>query len=111
MIRLLLAALLIATASAAPTRADWFVGGYILENLCNRADTDECDGYIVGLIDSLDPVAQASIGDLRACIPTGTTAEGARQAVLDYLSGSPAIRDINASVIVALALSEAFPCE
>ena len=67
-----------------------------------------CWGYIAGVADTLtdEPVAS-----FRYCVPSGIVVNEITDVVITWLEAHPAKRHHTAHSLVALALSEAFPCK
>ena len=59
-------------------------------------------GYVMGISDAYDGSAH--------CSGQSVTAGQTRDVVRLYLEQNPAVRDMNASIIVMVALGQAFPC-
>ena len=82
-----------------------------LHSFCNSGKTNMmngvCAGYIIGVADSL---STGAIQGFNACIPQGPTVEQLRDVVTEWLRGNPANRHYSGEVVVAWALSAAFPC-
>ena len=110
---------------AAPAKAD-FVNGNDLFDHCNVERSDDlhdvktmhCVGYIAGAADGL--INGNVFGQVLAgreddtidfiCVPDRVTAGQMKDVVVAYLSGNPAERHENASVLIAKALLRAWPC-
>jgi hypothetical protein len=105
-----LAMIAVMTAIAAtPANAVYFYDGHDAYNWCvrdagNSVMLAHCSGYVTGLID------QASYNGYDPCLPDGVTVGRMRDAFALYLTDHPDLRDLEASALFEMALSEAFPC-
>src|SRR4051794_7085728 len=68
-----------------------------------------CMGYILGIADTL--AAGAQIGSSRACITGGVNIGQLVDTVTHFLNTSRDIKNGSAGILVATALSDAFPCK
>lgn len=84
--------------------ADFWSGNLLHQRLQSSESSDRilALGYIMGISDAYDGSAH--------CSGQSVTAGQTRDVVKLYLEQNPAIRDLNASVIVMVALGQAFPC-
>ena len=102
----LIAVLAGVVASAPGAAAGEFMSGNDLYGHCSSAvyvDRGICHGYVIGVVDIL---SQRVI-----CVPDDATAGQAEDIVRQWLEGHPEVRHLAAEGLVALALSEAFPCK
>ena len=67
-----------------------------------------CVGYITAIADSMD--CKRTVGDLTWMPDEGVTAGQLMKVVVKWLDNNPQYLNYNASSVVAIALSEAFPC-
>ena len=68
-----------------------------------------CRGYVAGVADILE---NREVAGYRACIPTPTVEIGQLgDIVTNFLREHPEERNLTGANIVALALSQAFPCK
>lgn len=110
--RLVLGLALCVMAATVPTRGfgATYQNGNALWKICNEGDTFSngfCLGYVVAVVDALDANA---ISVWRACVPKGVSQGQMRDTVVKWLRKSPENRHYEAVDLVALALSENFPC-
>ena len=109
--------MVIAGAAAAEDRA---MSAGDLQQLCLGTDTTSrnvCRVYILGVVQGIEVglgIADGRLPRSRPCIPESSSAEALEQAVkgkLDEdLAANPADRDRDASRIIGLAATRAFPC-
>lgn len=97
---------LLAILLLAPTLAyaDFWNGNMLYQRLQSSDSTDRILslGYIMGISDAYDGSAH--------CSGQSVTAGQTRDVVKLYLEQNPAIRDLNANIIIMVALGQAFPC-
>jgi len=115
-----LAALGLATASAAPAPAadlEFFTGdGLRAECSAAAQDADfaakqgRCVGYVVGVSDA-EQAGQGAGGTPRICYPASITATQMVAAVSAFLTAHPEKRPLAAQDLVVEALSAQFPCK
>jgi hypothetical protein len=86
--------------------ADFRSGNELLED-CNEKNVLFCLGYIAAISDGLNG---NGINGYEACIPKTVTAGQLVDIVVQYLRLNPAERHFAAAVLVADAISTAFPC-
>jgi len=95
-----------------PTWAD-FVDGNDLYDICidDGHDFHEgfCMAYVLGVADTLEGGKNA-IGGYKVCFPIGITIQQTIDVTANWLEANPGKRHYSASSLVALALSEVFPC-
>jgi len=105
--RLLLCAVLV-VGMAGPAAANNQDGNQLLAK-CQGDTTNRgfCFGYVEGVTDALDDPVEG----FRACTPAGVTAGQVQDVVIAWLKANPTQRHLAAHSLVALALSEAFPCK
>lgn len=84
--------------------ADFWSGNMLHQRLQSTDGTDRilALGYVMGISDAYDGSAH--------CSGQSVTAGQTRDVVKLYLEQNPAVRDMNASIIVMVALGQAFPC-
>ncbi|MBT3556619.1 MAG: hypothetical protein HOC63_11795 [Rhodospirillales bacterium] len=69
-----------------------------------------CLGYISGVVDG-SRGAGSGVNGWTFCAPETTRLKQAKDIVLAWLEANPAMRQYNASSLIAMALGEAFPCQ
>ena len=73
-------------------------------------DSAYCLAYVIGIVDAFEFNEGVKSG-LKLCVPGGVTAGQLRDIVVRYLQNKPQDRHNAGSVIIFLAMSEAFPCQ
>lgn len=96
-------------AASAPAQSA-VTGRDLLERCSAAADSTWCDGYIDAVFDLLKEGIAFSIGPVRVCPAATVTPRDLRAVVIDYLRANATVRDASASLLVSVALAEAFPC-
>jgi hypothetical protein len=91
-----------------------FKTGNDLYSSCTKKNDfpSECSVYLMAIADTM-AYAMAdgqSVFGLTGCVPAGVTLGQIRDITVQYLYKHSAIRQSIASVLVAAAISEAFPC-
>ena len=89
-----------------------FLDGNTLRGWCVSEDVGNqaaCLGYVVGVADVLISENRGELTQYRACIPAIDTTQVVSTAK-KYLESHRQAGNITASDLVAMALSEAFPC-
>ena len=102
---------------AGPAQAVFYDGNRLYE-WCATPEGDpryswssiNCNGYVTGVIDSLEVAEKAGSGPITVCVPSGATVQQVRDVVLKYLTNHPEQRHTAAAILTILALREAFPC-
>ena len=73
-----------------------------------------CFGYTVGVVDVLGidvpGIDRQKIGGWSACLPEAVTNSQAVEVTKKFLNDHPALLHLEAQSLVAMALSNAFPC-
>lgn len=108
----LLAAAFVSPALVSPAKAG-FVGGEDLYGHCTSASIDEryiCVSYIMGVVDTTQHLL-AKTDPGRACIPNGTSAQTAADAIIAYIKTDKDRRDSPAEILVGHALKTVYPCK
>lgn len=85
----------------------WFLDGATLYRVCtsgDRLDAAGCEGFIVGVFDSVD----TSGADL--CPPAQRSASEIVDVVIDFLAEHPEHHDRAAASVVRYALTTSFSC-
>jgi len=86
------------------TQAEFFTGNklyaYMLSD--NSAERSMAIGFVTGMHDAIE-------GDVH-CSGAEVTTGQIRDVVKKYLEKNPSIRDMGSSLLVSMALAEAFPC-
>ena len=93
-----------------PARAAVYSGNTLLDR-CNDNENvswGACLGYITAVSDVLN--GGDVIAGWKACNPKNVTPGQARDIVVRWLEENPKERHYSANSLVAIALSEAFPC-
>lgn len=67
-----------------------------------------CVGYILGVIDILG--RGGAVAGANACIPSGPNVGQIKDIVVKWLTNNPEVRHFSAEGLVAVAISEVFPC-
>lgn len=99
---------LLASLSASPARAE-FVSGNRLHQWCGSVDAyGQCAGFIMGISDALS--GGAMLGEYRACAPATATVQQVVDVAKRGLESMPQLRHHTAARLVAMILSQAFPC-
>jgi hypothetical protein len=108
------AATLMMTASSGLALAEEaFVGTELLQ-LCSsqkQDDSTRCSTYIMGFTDGLAASRAMSATGMRHCFPPNLVISKVRTAVEKYLSDHPERLNLGAANLVAVAVSESFPCK
>jgi hypothetical protein len=96
----LVTALLMVPAMA---HAQFMTGNKLLGYLSGDTDIERIHGmgYVIGVHDAFDSTI---------CLTRGVTTQQASDVVRKYLQDNPAQRNMDASVLVLVALGSAFPC-
>lgn len=87
-----------------------FIDGNKLHESCITLDfaaANTCTAYITGVADVL---YNDAVADIRACIPLGVNTTQVEDIVKQYLAANPQNRHLTAASLIAIALSDAFPC-
>jgi len=90
--------------------ANVFKTGYGLHNECNNESSKAqsyCLGFVTGVAEVLDSNA---VNGYSACVPNKVNQGEVRDIVVKFLEDHPELRHYEAHVLIARALSEAFPC-
>ena len=85
-------------------------GNNLLTDCRNKTsgfDVGVCKGYIIAIADVLN---NNTVSGHRACLPENVTKGQVIDIVVPWLEAHPQHRHFTANSLVALALSEAFPC-
>ena len=69
-----------------------------------------CEGFIIGVSDTLNASKNQRELNRRICLPRRTTGQQLRRVVVDYLALVPQLRGYDATFLVELALRTAYPC-
>ena len=97
---------LLAILLLAPTLAyaEYWSGNNLHQRLQSSEATDRllALGYIMGVSDAFQDTAH--------CSGQSVTSGQTRDVIKLYLEQNPAIRDLNANLIIMVALGQAFPC-
>jgi len=102
---------------ASPVWAD-FKDGNKLYTACQEEDDNsvsyvqqsaECHGYITGVIDAING-PDRGVGDFTFCVPPEALGLQVMDIVTNWLSNHPQDRHYGAHALVAIALSEVWPC-
>jgi len=88
--------------------AAFFYDGNQLNNVCSDEGSSRamCMAYVTGIVDATE--YDRFVRDRTQCIRAGVSNEQLRDVVKNYLRDHPADRDRNATVIVRLAIQQAF---
>lgn len=99
---------LLTSPSPGVTQALFYEGNF-LHKKCqsvNDVDVVVCLAYVTGVVDTLTMTENRYV-----CVPPKSVTGGQlRDIVTKWLEDNPADRHLNASALVMLALTEAFPC-
>ncbi|MGH7014284.1 MAG: Rap1a/Tai family immunity protein [Stellaceae bacterium] len=99
-----------AFAEQAHSIVNWETGSRLYSDCTLPPNESFCFGYIEAVADTLGG-GQPIFGGYRACIPPGVVGFRLREIVIDYLERIPSSsRELAASLLVTVALSEKFPC-
>lgn len=84
--------------------AGFMDGNKLLRYLASDSDLERLHGmgYVIG--------AHDMVNDELICLTQGVTTKQASDVVKKYLENNPAQRNLDASVLVMVALGSAFPC-
>ena len=88
-----------------------FTSGNDLLGFCTSTEASEvgvCVGYVAGVVGSLE--AGSIVAGRQACIPNAVAAEVPADVAISYIRTNVAYRHLSAAVLVATALSRAYPC-
>ncbi|MDX1483060.1 MAG: Rap1a/Tai family immunity protein [Alphaproteobacteria bacterium] len=102
-------------ALSGPTRAE-FYDGNDLHLMCtsggNVEDSGICSGYAAAILDAMAAHRERGLDFLgqKSCVPDGVKLEQAGERIVGYLERHPQWRHHPGAYLVALALSEAWPC-
>lgn len=88
---------------------DVFLLGDKLYKACVQ-DPTFCQGYVSGVADVMFGT-ESSVNNNRACPKPGTTIADASAAAVSWMEKNPLRLNFKAYSVVAVALSENFPCE
>lgn len=108
---ILCGALVLGMAGQAAKAELLFYSGNELLEMCrdkNIVDPVRCTGYISGVADAL---SSPYVARYRVCRPKEVTVGQVRDIAVAWLEANPSKRHYAAITLVALALSEAFPCK
>ena len=90
-----------------------FISGNRLHGLCQSEigskDDTYCIGYVTGVVDAIKGVGKGINGH-EFCSPYGITARKLYDVVQKWLDDNPQKRHRIASLLIAMALSETWPC-
>jgi hypothetical protein len=93
----------------------YYYDGNALYDMCRSTDSSigymeraRCLGYILGVSDTLDSARDNN--RLSACVPPGVQAGQLNDIVLMYLRNNPALRSMEANLLVVMAIGDAFGC-
>jgi Rap1a immunity proteins len=89
-----------------------FLDGNTLRGWCfseDLGDQEACLGYVLGVADVLSSENRGELTQYKACIPQIDATQAVSTAKV-YLEVHRQAGDVTASDLVAMALSEAFPC-
>lgn len=94
---------------SSPAWAEFKNGNDLHRDCAHKDDYIEgvCLGYVIAIADVL---ASNPLYGFSACIPSNATAGQLMDVVRQWLNNNPQERHYTANSIVALALSDAFPC-
>ncbi|KAF1049316.1 Rap1a/Tai family immunity protein [Xylophilus sp.] len=109
-----LAATLLIALCASSASADFLDGTQLLRALRDPQALPFADGYIAGVVDRSRAVTRLSNNTpdgLCFNLPGEVTVAQLTSVVSQWLDGHPQERRYNASGLVRVALSEAFPCK
>ncbi len=105
--------LLLVSASANAQRVSTTTGNDLLESCESKGNFEQafCLGYITGVtdIEGLDSAVYPE--RRRSCVPENVTNGQARDVVVKYLKDHPEERHLQAAILVAKAMGQAFPCK
>lgn len=106
-IAVLSAMLIMASSEVFPQN---FVDGFKLLSWCESADAaDFCAGYVVGVIDG-ENLSRRDGHRTIYCAPKSADAANLKDVVVKYLRAHPEDHTATAASVVAVALSEVWPC-
>lgn len=89
-------------------------GIFITGNNWQQLTEDMKSGYVMGVIDAYSIANHARSGDklfITNCIPPSTNSIQLTKVVDKYVTNNPEHLHINMDAIVAMVLSQAFPCK
>ena len=95
-----------AAVSATPANSQGLTGNKLHEFCTNNQMDAFCSGYIIGAADVL-----STLSTKRSCVPQGVNGEQVRDVVKRFLRLNPQVRHEPGAQVVAMALSDAFPCK
>lgn len=119
--------IVVALAFMAPNQSFALTGNDLLQQ-CTGGELGYCLGYITGVHDGMLAGGIASIRHLAPelkndealsqfdkavsyCLPNGATKLQVRDVVTDFLKANPTSRHNDATLLIWVALSNAFPCQ
>ena len=94
-------------ATADALSINYYDGNKLLE-VC-RSDDYQCATYVVGVTDGQLAAIVATSRTRAYCIPKGATSEQVKDVVVKYLIDHPQERHLLGGILVAEALSQAWP--
>jgi Rap1a immunity proteins len=98
---------LVIFGTASSAWAGFYSGSYLLD-LCNT-NSLACMGYVVAIADS--SICPKTVNGYSWLPPDGVTTGQVEKVTIKWLNEHPEKLHLNASGLVAFALSEAFPCK
>jgi Rap1a immunity proteins len=102
-----LVAFIVLTPARAEDAVPMFMTGNLLYATCTSGNTSICEGYIIGVADTLAGYYAKG----QVCFsPPGVTADQVRDVVVRYIASNPAQRHFGAAGMIVRALASAFPC-
>lgn len=89
------------------TAAGAVTGDELRKTCLSRSQSDRnfCRGYLLGAAEQLQAAEESEV-----CLPNGTTGPQFRAVFLRFMESRPYDRNINARVLVAVALEQVWPC-
>jgi hypothetical protein len=103
--------LLLLAALPRPAAAGFFSGNEIYES-CNAPSNTAGEGTCIGFVAGVAGASQFFFLDRpgRFCMPSSVTLGQLKDVFLKYLRENPARRNQDGSLLVILAIQEAWPC-
>ena len=88
-----------------PVQAGYYYG----RDLQRFCDADMATPYVLGVFDALE-ISELAGSEIRICVPSDARGSDLVGATCSYLDGSADVLASSAALVVAAALSQAFPC-
>ena len=87
-----------------------FVNGNTLHDYCRNFPAS-ATGYVTGAVDTIMAANENGFVRRTFCLRPNVTAGQVRDTVCQTLNNTPSLRDLDATALVSVSLSQAFPCQ